>query len=342
MTPLLQRLVARIRADGPITMADHMAACLTDPEHGYYLTRDPLGLDFVTAPEVSQMFGEMIGLWLAAVWSGLGRPDPVRLVEIGPGRGTLMADALRAARAMPGFAAAVDLWLIEPSAPLRAEQARRLPGARWAQGLGQVPPGPLLLVANELLDALPVRQFLGTPEGWREVLVGLGDGGLRRGLSDPLGPAPEGAWAEHSPQAAALLAEIGARIAGTGAALLVDYGYRAATRPPGPTLQALRRHAPADPLAAPGEADLTWLIDFDWAAAALSGPGRVTQVTDQAAFLAAMGIGARAAALARARPEAAESLADALDRLTAPGQMGTLFQVLAATPPGLDPPGFAA
>jgi SAM-dependent MidA family methyltransferase len=342
MTPLGEIVAARIRAEGPVTVAEYMALCLGHPRHGYYATRDPLGAsgDFTTAPEISQMFGEIIGLWLADRWAAMGRPRPVRLVELGPGRGTLMADALRAARAA-GLAEAAEIWLVETSSALRSEQAKRLPGASWADALAAVPEGPTLLVANEFLDALPVHQFLETPEGWRERLVGLREGRLAWGLSDVL-PRPAGApaasagWAERSPAVDAVAREIGARVAAGGAALLVDYGYRAADRPPGPTLQAVRAHAHADPLEAPGEADLTWLVDFDRLAACLG--GCAVHVAEQGAFLARLGIGQRAEALARADPPRAGAVADALERLTAPEGMGTRFKALAATPPDQPPP----
>jgi SAM-dependent MidA family methyltransferase len=347
---LLDIIRAQIRATGPLSVADYMALCLTHPRHGYYATRDPLGArgDFITAPEISQMFGELIGLWLAQAWIEAGSPAPFRLVELGPGRGTAMADALRAARAAPGFVDTAELWLVEASAPLRAEQAKRLPGARWADRLDAVPEGPLLLFANEFLDALPVRQYLASPEGWREMRVGLeGEGlGIERlvwGLTAPLPggcDAPPGAWREESPTAAAVAREIARRISTHGgAALIIDYGYRAAERPPGFTLQAVRGHARADPLEAPGEADLTWLIDFDRLAEALA-PLR-TACTTQGAFLARLGIGLRAAGLARARPDQAGAVADALERLTGPAGMGRLFKALAAWPEGrAAPPGF--
>ncbi|MHA1528057.1 MAG: class I SAM-dependent methyltransferase [Alphaproteobacteria bacterium] len=345
MTALLDIIRAQIRADGPMTVADYMALCLGHPRHGYYTTRDPLGAagDFTTAPEISQMFGEMIGLWLARVWADAGRPAPFRLVELGPGRGTCMVDALRAARAAPGFVEAADLWLIETSPTLRAAQARRLAQAQWADRLEEVPAGPCLLVANEFLDALPMRQFIASAEGWREKLVGLGPGGLAWGLSPPLPggcDAPEGAWREQSALADAVAAEIAARIgAQGGAALILDYGYGAADRPPGFTLQALRRHAPADPLAAPGQADLTWLIDFDHLALGLA--PLATAIAPQGAFLGRLGIGERAAQLAATSPGEAETIADALERLTAADQMGTLFKALAAWPEGQPaPPGF--
>jgi len=326
-----------------MTLAAFMADCLNDPEHGYYTTRDPLGAagDFVTAPEISQMFGEMIGLWLAAVWQGMGRPAPLRLVELGPGRGTLMADALRAARAS-GLSDAADLWLVETSPALRAAQAERLAQAQWAADIGAVPPGPMLLVANEFFDALPVREFVASPEGWHERLVGLEGDRLVFGLSPPLpraeGETPQG-WRALCPAMERIAGTIAARIAADGgAALIVDYGYEDRA-PPGPTLQAVRDHRPADPLSCPGEADLTCLVDFRALARALAGLDTAT--AEQGAFLARLGIGARAAALAAARPDAAGTVADALERLTAPEAMGTLFRVLAAWPQGAKvPPGF--
>jgi len=377
MTPLERLIRAEIAASGPMSVARYMALCLGHPEHGYYICRDPLGGagDFTTAPEISQMFGEMIGLWLADRWRALGSPDPVRLVELGPGRGTLMADVLRAA-ASTGLSAAAEVWLVETSPVLRAEQARRVPGAQWATALGEVPDGPALIVANEFVDALPVHQFLLTPEGWRERLIGLREGALVWGMSEPL-PAPVGApqaahrasarsrrpldgatgrgsasrsargdvapdWLERSPAAETVLGEIGDRVSQGGAALVIDYGYRQADGPPGPTLQAIRAQAPDDPLTAPGEADLTWLPDFD-ALAGAAAPAEAWLI-EQGAFLARLGIGQRAAALAEADPTAAGAVADALDRLTAPAGMGTLFKVLAlqarglGTPPGFDAP----
>jgi len=345
VTPLAALIREQIRQAGPMSVADYMALCLGHPQHGYYVTRDPLGAagDFTTAPEISQMFGEMIGLWLAQAWADAGRPEPFLLVELGPGRGTLMADALRAARAVPGFGEAAQLWLVETSPLLRAQQARRLPGAQWADRLEDVPEGPLFLVANEFLDALPMRQYLATAEGWREKRVGLAGDRLAWGLSAPLpgaGPAPVGAWREESPAAESVARQAAARIAADGgAALFVDYGYCAADRPAGLTLQAVRRHAPADPLEAPGEADLTWLVDFDRLAGALA--PLATAIAPQGAFLARLGIGHRAARLAAARPAEADAIADALERLTAAGQMGTLFKALAAWPAGqAKPPGF--
>jgi NADH dehydrogenase [ubiquinone] 1 alpha subcomplex assembly factor 7 len=361
VTPLEGMIRAEIAQTGPMTVARYMELCLGHPRHGYYATRDPLGMagDFVTAPEISQMFGEMVGAWVAAVWEGVGRPA-FRLVELGPGRGTLMADALRVLGAA-GAREAAQVWFVETSAPLRAEQARRVPDARWAERLDEVPQGPAVVVANEFLDALPVRQFIRSAEGWRERMVGLapalaggpelrsdnGEAALCWGLSDALpgeDTAPVGAWREMSPGADAVAAELARRLgAAPGAALVVDYGYRAADRPGGPTLQAVKGHRRADPLEGSGEADLTALVDFDRLALALRQSGAGVRVTTQGAFLARLGIGARAGALARAQPERAGEIADALERLTGAEAMGALFKVAAAVSPGLPaPPGFEA
>ncbi|MFK7942468.1 MAG: class I SAM-dependent methyltransferase [Paracoccaceae bacterium] len=341
-TPLLPLIRAEIRETGPMSAARYMELCLAHPKHGYYVTRDPLGEagDFTTAPEISQMFGEMIGVWTAWIAQRL---RTFRLIELGPGRGTLMADALRAVR---GAGLDPEVWFVETSPVLRKAQAERVPDAHWVASLREVPEGPFVLVANEFLDALPVHQYLRTAEGWRERLVGIWSGaqdrgGLDWGLSEPFpgqDQAAEGAWLEISPQADAVLTEIADRLkTSPGAALIVDYGYTASDRPGGLTMQAVQGHARIDPLEAPGASDLTWLIDFDVAAAALPG----AQVTSQADFLASIGIGERAMSLAKAKPEQAEVVADALERLTAAQQMGTLFKVLGVVSEDLPtPPGF--
>ncbi|MBE7218412.1 MAG: SAM-dependent methyltransferase [Caulobacteraceae bacterium] len=392
---LRRRLEAEIAAEGPITVARYMELCLHDPQGGYYATRPALGAegDFVTAPLLSQMFGELLGLWCAQAWAALGAPSPVRWIELGPGDGTLMADMRRACgRAAPGFLAATETVLVETSAPLRAAQAQRLAGedVRWAASLAQAAgDAPFVLVANELLDCLPARQFVrvmrgrdvppsgaprrvspgdnvdaaaaGAPplgelwaqpaeEGtWTERRVGLNAGGeLAFGLAPaPVGFAPPpglestpfGVVVEVSPAQAALGAEIGARVARQGgAALLIDYGRDHAE--PGDTLQALRRHAKVDPLATPGEADLTVHADFPAVTAAARAGGAATSLTTQGAFLQALGAEARAGALARARPDRAEVIARQLRRLIDPEGMGTLFKALAIHPPGVPPPGF--
>jgi SAM-dependent MidA family methyltransferase len=277
-TPLAAILRRRIAQAGPMPLSEYMALCLSHPEHGYYMGRDPLGAagDFTTAPEISQMFGELIGLWLAQVWRDMGAPGRVVLAELGPGRGTLMADALRAAGRVPGFLAAAEPWLVETSPALRARQAEALEGrgAQWAESPEALPSGPLLLVANEFFDALPIRQVVRSGGAWRERVVGLEGDRLVLGL----GPAvpwqaegAEGAVREVCAAGEAAARAIGARLAASGgAALIVDYGYLQAPPEGGDTFQALRGHAYADPLAAPGEADLTAHVDF----AALARAGR--------------------------------------------------------------------
>jgi len=353
---LAARLVRLIEADGPITVETFMRLCLHDPEHGYYATRPRLGAegDFITAPLLSQMFGELIGLWAVDTWTRLGQPAPFRLVELGPGDGTLMSDLMRAARVVPSFRASADLWLVETSAPLRERQRERLAvhGPRWAGALTEVPDGaPTILIANELLDCLPARQFVRTETGWAERRIGQGaQGALAFGLAPApsgfapppgLEDAPPGSIVEVSPAQEALGAAIGARIAADGgAALLIDYGRE---RPElGDTLQALQTHRKVDVLATAGEADLTVHADFPAVAAAARAAGAATTViARQGDFLRTLGLELRAAALAKARPDQAEILGRQAHRLTAPDEMGTLFKVLCVHPPGLDVAGFA-
>jgi len=350
VTRLIDTLRAEIAADGPISVARYMSLCLTHPRHGYYVTRDPLGADgdFTTAPEISQMFGELLGLWAAQVWLDLGRPAPFRLVELGPGRGVLMADALRAARAAPGFAQAAQVWLVEISPALRAQQAVRVPGAAWAARLAEVPPGPMILLANEFFDALPIRQFVRGGGVWRERLVGLDGGALRWGLGPPLShglppDAPDGAVLEICPEAQAAARMIGARLArDAGAALIVDYGAEPPAAGGGDTLQAVARHAFVDPLGNPGGADLTAHVDFTALAGAVrAGGAGVAPLLPQGALLERLGLSARSEALTRARPDRADEIAAQARRLTDPAQMGTLFNALAAAGPRQPPlPGF--
>ena len=347
MTPLDAIIRRQIAASGPMDLATYMALCLSHPEHGYYITRDPLGRegDFTTAPEISQMFGELVGLALARAWMDQGRPAPFQLVELGPGRGTLMADALRAAGTVAGFRDAARIWLVETSPALRAQQASRLPaGTRWADRLEDVEQGPVFLVANEFFDALPIHQYVMHKGYWRERVVGLHDDRLTLGTGKAAPPwraAPEGAIHERCPVGAAIAGQIGTRISGHGGcALIVDYGYASAIPAGADTLQAIRDHAFADPLSAPGEADLTAHVDF--AALADAAPCRATGVTGQGEWLARLGIGARAEALLRALTDDAGQIADALHRLTDPAEMGTLFKVMALYPDGAAPrPGFA-
>lgn len=382
-TPLAAILKRRIAQGGAMPLAEYMALCLGHPAHGYYTTRDPLGAagDFTTAPEVSQMFGEMLGLWLAQCWADMGSPGGVVLAELGPGRGTLMADVLRVAARVPGFADAVSPWLVEISPTLRARQAEALAGrgAMWAARVEDLPDGPLLLLANEFFDALPVRQLVRVGGRWRERAVTLdAEGRLAFGLGAVVpweAEEPDGSVAELCPAGEAVAGWIGARLAARGgAALIVDYGYAARSPGGADTFQAMRGHAWTDPLAAPGEADLTAHVDFPMVARAAKAAGGVAwPVAGQGMFLERLGITARAQALARAaagkaaaRPapaggshppapppsgagraaaenpvEAAiEAIVSAHRRLTHPEEMGTLFKVLALTGPGqARPPG---
>jgi len=345
MTPLAQRLATRIRAGGPMSLADFMAAALMDPDHGYYATRDPFGAagDFVTAPEISQMFGELLGLWLAQVWQDQGAPARIILAEPGPGRGTLMADVLRATRKVPGFHAALSLHLVETSPELRRIQAERLPDAHWHDDVATLPEGPLFLLANEFLDALPIRQFRRDGSGWAERVVTLQEDRLAFALARTAPPAmlaaheeaPAGTTVEYCPALPGIVGMIGDRIARHGgAALFIDYGGRGGT---GDTLQALRAHHPVDPLAEPGLADLTAHVDFA-AIARAAPPARVTPLVTQGLFLERLGITPRAQALAAGLAgEALESHVAAHRRLTHPDEMGSLFKVIGIAPPDAPP-----
>ena len=352
MTPLGDLLAARISAMGPISLADYMGECLLHPDHGYYATRDPFGAagDFITAPEISQMFGELIGLCLAQAWLDQGAPAAFTLAEIGPGRGTLMADILRATRAVPGFHDAAQVRLIEASAALRQVPAQTVPQAQHIDTLSDLPDQPLFLVANEFFDALPIRQFQRDENGWREIMVAFDGTALVPGLSDPapisalehrLGDTDPGQIVEFCPALPSLVAQIADRIAAHGgAALVIDYGD---WRSRGDTFQALAGHEPVSPFAAPGEADLTAHVDFEAVAQAAS-PARATAMTPQGIFLERLGITDRARVLAQSLSgEARDTHVAAHRRLTHPAEMGHLFTVMglypndAPPPPGLAP-----
>ncbi|MCB1364971.1 MAG: SAM-dependent methyltransferase [Rhodobacteraceae bacterium] len=349
-------LATRIRQSGPMSVADFMADCLLHPRWGYYVTRDPLGAagDFTTAPEISQMFGELIGLCLAQTWMDQGRPASFTLAELGPGRGTLMADLLRATSIVPGFLDAAGIALVEASPVLRAAQKRALAGhdVRWLDRADALPDDrPLFVVANEFFDALPIRQFLRDGGGWRERLIGLRDGALCFGLgaraAQPalghrLDDTQEGDLVEICAAAGPVADALARRIAARGgAALIVDYGD---WRSLGDTLQAMRGHRHADILADPGAADLTAHVDFETLATAARAAGAAhSRLTTQGVFLERLGIAARAQALAaRLSGPARDEPASAHRRLTHGDEMGNLFKVLgvfpphAAPPPGLD------
>jgi NADH dehydrogenase [ubiquinone] 1 alpha subcomplex assembly factor 7 len=370
---LLAELTQRIRREGPLTVEAYMEACLGHPQFGYYRKAAAIGAagDFITAPEISQVFGELIGLWCAVTWEAMRRPAPFRLIELGPGRGTLMRDALRAGRALPGFLAAAAVHLVEVSPRLRRLQREALGASTgkpladggigasqggleiaWHEKVEDVPPGPAIVVANELLDALPIRQLIHATGGWRERVVALGSDGqlqLEAGPDAPLTrdearwlaalPASDGAIAELRPGEEALLTALAAR-SGPLAALLIDYGPAAPAL--GDTLQAVRNHAYADPLAEPGAADLTAHVQFAAVmakarAAGLAADGPLTQ----AELLGRLGIVERTARLMAANPARAASIETGTQRLMSPGGMGQLFKAIAIRSPGLPvPPAF--
>ena len=354
MTPLARTLARRIAQTGPITVADFMAECLMHPEHGYYATRDPFGAagDFTTSPEISQMFGELLGLALAQAWLDRGAPAPAALAELGPGRGTLMADVLRATRAVPGFVAAMQVHLVEASPVLRSRQAETLAGHApcWHDTAAELPDLPLFLLANEFLDALPIRQFVRAEGGWAERLVALEGERLCFRLAAPLplaaldhrlGDTRAGDVVETSAPAASVVADVAERIVRQGGtAIFIDYG---GWRSLGDTLQAVRGHRAEDPLAAPGEADLTAHVDFEAVAqAAASAGASATALVPQGVLLERLGITGRAQALARnLEGEALSRHVAAHRRLTHPDEMGSLFHTIAvhSAPP---PPGFDA
>lgn len=352
MNALADRIAAEIAAQGPVSIAEYMGIASA----GYYATRDPLGRagDFITAPEISQVFGEMLGLWCVQVWHDQGRYATKRLVELGPGRGTLMADALRAARVAPEFLDGLEIVLVESSPALKQAQQECL--REWGDMIrwtGQLDSSfgdrPLFLLANEFFDALPIRQYVKTVRGWRERMVTLAGGKLDFALSPvPVpdaaippgrGDAPDGGVYEVCPPALALTGEI-ARIVAMqgGGALIVDYGY---DKPGfGETLQAVADHSFTGILDDPGESDLSAHVDFAALASAASPAAAFGPVT-QAEFLDDIGIVRRFEQLASRNATMANELWSQLDRLVNPEQMGTLFKAFAIMPPGAStPPGF--
>ncbi len=360
-TPLLALLQHRIRDDGPMSVADYMALCLTHPQYGYYTTRDPLGQagDFVTAPEISQMFGEMIGLWCVNSWHAMGSPDAFQLIEFGPGRGTLMVDALRAARVSPDFLSAVSIVLLESSPVLRRIQSEALApyGGKFTHidSFAATPAGPSLIIANEFFDALPIAQYVRTPEGWRQRLVGLdSDGALTwvlaaspvdahtLGLADTddgRGAAGIGDIVEISPQSTKLVKDMAQRFASDpGAALIIDYGALSAGT--GDTLQAVAGHKSVGVFDNPGDADLTAHVRFDrLLAAAKTAGARIHVATTQRNFLRHLGINLRTRTLsAQKSAKVRWRLVADYRRLTGKAEMGDLFKVLAFSSPDLDLP----
>jgi NADH dehydrogenase [ubiquinone] 1 alpha subcomplex assembly factor 7 len=357
LNTLADRLARRIRTGGPITVAEYMASALSDPRHGYYRTASPIGTegDFTTAPEISQMFGELIAAWLVECWMQMGRPLPVRLIELGPGRGTLMSDILRVAARLADWGASAEIHLVEINPALRRCQALALAAYRtvWHDSLATVPGGPALLIANEFFDALPIRQLVFHAGAWRERRIGwsedLGFHFVVDALPTPLAAllpaavktAQAGEILEISPASVGLMTEIAERCRDDrGAALIVDYG-RAETGC-GESLQAVRRHRSADILVDPGTADLSALVDFARLAQAAREAGAAAfGPATQGDFLRALGIEARARRLeASASSDQRRDIEHAVERLTGKAAMGNLFKVLAVAAPEIVPGGF--
>jgi NADH dehydrogenase [ubiquinone] 1 alpha subcomplex assembly factor 7 len=358
---VLSDLIARrIRALGPMSIAEFMREALQHPRFGYYATRDPLGAegDFITAPEASQVFGELVGLWCADTWERIGRPDPVLLVELGPGRGTLLQDALGATARMKDFRRALRLHLVETGERLRQVQQERLAefAPTWHRELGGIPEGPFILIANEFLDALPIVQLERGEVHWHDRAVDLASNGeklifaraaapsaLATLVPSKLAGAAPGSIFEACPAALAIAAHLGRRLTtAPGVALFIDYGH--AESACGDTLQAVRRHRYCGILDQPGSADLTAHVDFARFAEAARAAGAVTYgPVTQRDFLTRLGIEARAQQLlARATSPQRDAVAAGVRRLLDPLEMGTLFKVLAIASPGLPAPdGFA-
>lgn len=348
---LKERLKRLIGTTGPISVADYMAACLGDRESGYYTTREPFGRDgdFITAPEVSQMFGELIGIWCVSIWDALDRPDNAVLCEIGPGRGTLMSDVLRTvAKLAPQMATSLRVAMVETSPRLIERQKEKLvdfsQSIDWFERFADIPDGPLILISNELFDAIPIRQFVKTNGRFVERLIGLNEqdefqfGSGAGGIDATLLPAnhqpiPDGTIFEAAPARTALMQEIAQRLSATrGAALSIDYGHLQSGF--GDTLQAMLKHAYDDVFAHPGEADLTSHVDFDMLEKTARNCGAQTATMTQGDFLLSMGLIDRAGRLGAGQTEAFQNkIREDVERLAAPDQMGTLFKVLAISDP---------
>jgi NADH dehydrogenase [ubiquinone] 1 alpha subcomplex assembly factor 7 len=359
-SPLESEIRRLIAVAGPLPIAEYMRLCLTHPQYGYYINRDPLGAggDFITSPEISQMFGELIGLWMAAVWRQMGEPEDLRIVELGPGRGTLMHDALRAAKVVDGFRSAIVVHLVEISPALQQVQERRLENLDvpilWHSALDDVPSGDSIVIANEFIDALPVHQAVKQDDGWHERVVDIAPEGhfvigaardplpfFETSMPRALRQAPAGAIYEWRADDIAL--ELGRRMRSGGAALIIDYGHDHYGL--GDTLQAVAGHSFTDPLRAPGRADLTAHVDFEALAQCAESMGaRIHGPIRQRDLFLRLGIERRAAALKASAPGKAADIEIAFSRLIADGAhgMGELFKAIAIASPELGPlPGFA-
>ena len=355
-TALAAILRKEIATSGPMPVSAFMARVLTDPDHGYYTTATPFGAqgDFITAPEISQLFGEIVGAWMVHVAEAIAAAmpgDPVHLVELGPGRGTLMADILRVARLRPDLDARIDVHLVEASPKLRETQKATIAKARpdrvapnWHETADTIPEGPFVLVANEFFDALPIEQAVKTSDGWRRRIVTVENGGLIFAAGEPahvptqFADAAPGSILETCPQAVAIASGLAQRMTRQpGVALAIDYGYELPAI--GDTLQAVRRHKPCDPLEHIGQADLTAHVCFGaLARAAIEAGAQAFGPMTQAQFLGEMGIAERAERLITARPDQRSDIEGALARLISPDAMGSLFRALVLTSPGMSTP----
>jgi NADH dehydrogenase [ubiquinone] 1 alpha subcomplex assembly factor 7 len=353
-SPLQSEIKKLIKSSGPMPVWRYMELCLMHPQHGYYISRDPLGRegDFTTAPEVSQMFGELLGLWAASVWKAMGSPSLLRLIELGPGRGTMMADALRALRVLPPLYQMLNIHLVEINPVLRDKQRATLQAARnvsWHDNIDEVPDGPAIIFANEYFDVLPIHQAVRRETGWHERVVILDESGQLTfdAAADPLPrfevllppllrAAPAGAVFEWRPDTEIM--KIASRVRDQdGAALIIDYGHLRSDA--GDTFQAIARHSFTDPLQAPGQADVTAHVDFQALAHAAEDMGaRVHGPVTQGDFLQRLGIETRAVTLmAKASHEVSEDISSALKRLIGGGRdgMGVMFKVLGISDPRL-------
>ena len=354
ITPLETIIRKQIAANGPMPVSRYMELCLTHPDHGYYLKQDPLGRDgdFITAPEVSQMFGELIGLWAASVWAAMGSPSEVKFIELGPGRGTMMADALRAIKILPQFYHAVTVHLVEPSPALRARQDETLGNAKhveWYDLLTDVPEGPAIIFANEYFDVLPIHQVVKADDGWHERMIDVGDDIFNYALAKEPTPrfevlmppqvraAPNGAIYEWRPDTEIM--DVARRVRDQGgAALIIDYGHIRSDA--GDTFQAVAKHSFTNPLRNPGDADITAHVDFESLAKAAETLGaRAHGPVEQGAFLNKLGIEQRSLTLMKnSSHEESVLVASALKRLTGKGRngMGQLFKVLGISHPSIE------